>query len=106
MKRLFAIVITGAMLMAVIPLAATAPRHATPLLGLSPKGRTTTCRGVLDATPGSEDTYSLGHCRIYADDSVGQAIRRACNGLGNRCKVRARVHDDMVTYVYSVTRSA
>jgi len=69
------------------------------------KEHTTTCRGVLTATPGSEDTYSLGHCRIYAFDNLGEALRRACK-VGDRCTARARVYEDMVTHLYSVTRSS
>jgi len=70
------------------------------------KGRATTCRGVLtDTSPESGDTYRLGRCSIHFDEYVGvvEAIGRGCK-VGDRCEVRARVHDGVITYVYSVAR--
>lgn len=90
--------------MALIVLAATAP--SSPAVAEQRKGRASTCRGVLTATPGSEDTYRLGRCQILVDayPGVAEAIGRACK-VGDRCTVRARVHDGEITYVYSVARN-
>lgn len=87
--------------LAVILLAATA--LASSAVAEQRKGRATTCRGVLTAK--SEDTFRLGHCRIQFDHYAGvvEAIARGCK-VGDRCTVRARVHDGEITYVYSVAR--
>jgi len=92
--------------LAVILLAATA--LASSAVAEQRRGRAMTCRGVLTATSlESGDTYRLGHCRIQVDACAGviEAIARACK-VGDRCTVRARVHDGEITYVYSVARGS